>query len=155
MFRSSINPSWTIGLSGDSTRNRTTRSPRSSLRQPLSPQARPGRRGGHAPRCAGDGRSRTLEEFAQNLSGRIRPYWGCVMRNVHAVEQIWARDESGMRHAVTAARSPIPDAPHLLGLPRFTWGAGRSLTLVDANHGVLECAQTKQRLTVEDWGGAS
>ena len=74
------------------------------------------------------------------------------MPGQHTQEQIWARDDQGMKHAVTVTRAPIPGSPHLLGLPRFTWGAGRSLNLVDDKTGILECVSTRQRLTIEDWG---
>jgi hypothetical protein len=74
------------------------------------------------------------------------------MPGQHTREQIWARDENGARHAVTVTRMPLPDAPHLQGLPYFTWGAGRSLNLVDDKTGTLECSSTRQRLTIEDWG---
>jgi hypothetical protein len=75
------------------------------------------------------------------------------MPGSHTQEQIWARDDQGMKHAVTVTRARIPGSPHLQGLPRFTWGAGRSLNLVDANAGILECVRTRQRLKIEDWGG--
>ena len=75
------------------------------------------------------------------------------MPNLHTQEQIWARDDQGMRHAVTVTRAPIPGSPHLQGLPHFAWGAGRSLNLVDEKAGILECVRTKQRLKIEDWGG--
>ena len=58
-----------------------------------------------------------------------------------------------MKHAVTVSRAPLPDSPHLQGPPRFTWGAGRPLNLVDAKAGILECVRTRQRLKIEDWGG--
>ncbi|HRH86160.1 MAG TPA: hypothetical protein PLO41_04870 [Rubrivivax sp.] len=74
------------------------------------------------------------------------------MRNVHTLEQIWARDDQGMKRAVTVTRAPLPGSPHLQGPPRFSWGAGRPLQLVDDKAGVLECARTGQRLTIEDWG---
>ena len=74
------------------------------------------------------------------------------MPSQHTVEQIWARDDAGARHAITVTRSQLPDAPHLLGPPRFTWGAGRSLVLVDHKAGIVECVSTKQRLRLEDWG---
>lgn len=70
----------------------------------------------------------------------------------HTQEQIWALDDHGMRHAVTVTRAPLPGSPHLQGLPRFSWGAGRSLNLVDDKAGILECISTKQRLKIEDWG---
>ncbi len=54
---------------------------------------------------------------------------------------------------MTVTRAPVPGAPHLQGLPRFSWGAGRPLTLVDDRAGVLECGRTGQRLTIDDWGG--
>lgn len=47
------------------------------------------------------------------------------MAGVHTREKIWARDDHGMKHAVTVTRSPLPGSPHLQGLPYFTWGAGR------------------------------
>ena len=75
------------------------------------------------------------------------------MSSLHTQEQIWARDDQGMRHAVTVTRAPIPGSPHLQGLPYFTWGAGRSLNLVDDKAGILECVRTRQRLKIEDWGG--
>jgi hypothetical protein len=75
------------------------------------------------------------------------------MPSQHTLEQVWARDEQGMKHAVTVTRAPIPGAPHLQGLPRFTWGAGRGLRLVDDKAGILECVPTRQRLKIEDWGG--
>ena len=75
------------------------------------------------------------------------------MPGLHTQEQIWARDDQGIRHAVTVTRSPIPESPHLQGLPRFSWGAGRSLNLVDDKAGILECVSTRQRLKLEDWGG--
>jgi hypothetical protein len=74
------------------------------------------------------------------------------MPSVHTREKIWARDDQGMKHAVTVTRSPLRDAPHLQGAPYFTWGAGRSLSLVDDKAGILECARTRQRLKIEDWG---
>ena len=74
------------------------------------------------------------------------------MPNVHTQEQIWARDDKGMKHAVTVTRAPMPGSPHLQGLPYFTWGAGRSLKLVDDKAGILECVRTRQRLKIEDWG---
>ena len=74
------------------------------------------------------------------------------MRRVHTRESIWALDDQGVRHAIAVTRSPVQGAPHLLGLPRFSWGAGRSLNLIDDKAGVLECVHTKQRLTIEDWG---
>jgi hypothetical protein len=58
-----------------------------------------------------------------------------------------------MKHAITVTRSPMPGSPHLQGLPRFTWGAGRPLVLIDDQTGILECARTGQRLTIEEWGG--
>ena len=70
------------------------------------------------------------------------------MRNVHTQEQIWARDDQGMKHAVTVTRG----SPNLQGPPYFTWGAGRSLKLVDDKAGILECVRTRQRLKIEDWG---
>lgn len=75
------------------------------------------------------------------------------MPSPHTQERIWARDDQGMKHAVTVTRAPIPGSPHLQGAPRFAWGAGRPLTLVDDKAGILECTRTKQRLTIEDWGG--
>jgi hypothetical protein len=75
------------------------------------------------------------------------------MPSLHTREQIWARDDHGMKHAVTVTRAPVPGSPHLQGLPRFTWGAGRSLNLVDGKTGILECVRTRQRLKIEDWGG--
>ena len=75
------------------------------------------------------------------------------MPSLNTHEQIWARDDKEMKHAITVTRSPIPGAPHLQSLPHFTWGAGRSLNLVDDKAGVLECVHTKQRLKIEDWGG--
>lgn len=75
------------------------------------------------------------------------------MPSLNTHEQIWARDGNGMRHAITVTRAPVPGSPHLQGMPRFTWGAGRSLTLVDDRAGVLECVNTRQRLKIEDWGG--
>ena len=47
------------------------------------------------------------------------------MAGVHTREKIWARDDHGMKHAVTVTRSLLPGSPHLQGLPYFTWGAGR------------------------------
>ena len=67
-------------------------------------------------------------------------------------EQIWARDDQGQRHAITVSRLPDPDAPHLQGPPRFSWGAGRPLRLVDDQAGIVECTRTGQRLKIEDWG---
>lgn len=75
------------------------------------------------------------------------------MPSLHTQEQIWARDDQGMKHAVTVTRTPIPGSPHLQGLPHFSWGAGRPLDLVDDKAGILECARTRQRLKIEDWGG--
>jgi hypothetical protein len=75
------------------------------------------------------------------------------MPGLHTQEQIWARDDQGMKHAVTVTRARIPGSPQLPGPPRFTWGAGRSLTLVDDQAGILECVRTRQRLKIEDWGG--
>lgn len=74
------------------------------------------------------------------------------MPGLHTREQIWARDDRGMKHAVTVTRAPLPGSPHLQGLPYFTWGAGRALNLVDDKAGILECARTRQRLKIEDWG---
>lgn len=74
------------------------------------------------------------------------------MSNTYTREQVWARDEQGVRHAVTVIRAAMPGSPHLQGMPRFSWGAGRSLTVVDDQAGVLQCDRTKQRLTVEGWG---
>lgn len=74
------------------------------------------------------------------------------MPSVHTREKIWARDEHGMKHAVTVTRSPLAGSPHLQGAPYFTWGAGRSLNLVDDKAGILECVGTRQRLKIEDWG---
>ena len=73
------------------------------------------------------------------------------MPKVHTQEQIWARDDQAMKHAVTVMRAPMPDSPHLQGLPYFTWGAGRSLKLVDNKAVILECVRTRQRLKIEDW----
>ena len=70
----------------------------------------------------------------------------------HTQERIWALDDDGMRHAITVTRAPLPGSPHLQGLPRFSWGAGRPLTLVDDTAGILECISTTQRLKIEDWG---
>ena len=75
------------------------------------------------------------------------------MPGLHTQEQIWARDDQGAKHAITVTRLRLPDAPHLQGPPRFTWGAGRSLNIVDNAAGVLECKLTKQRLQLEDWNG--
>ena len=75
------------------------------------------------------------------------------MPSLNTQEQIWARDDKGMKHAITATRAPIPGSPHLQGLPRFSWGAGRSLSLVDDKAGILECASTMQQLKIEDWVG--
>ena len=75
------------------------------------------------------------------------------MPSLHTQERIWARDEQGMKHAVTVTRAAIPGSPHLQGLPHFAWGAGRSLKLVDDKAGILECAGTQQRLKIEDWRG--
>jgi hypothetical protein len=75
------------------------------------------------------------------------------MPGLHTQEQIWARDGQGSKHAITVVRARIPGSPHLSGPPRFTWGAGRSLNLVDDQAGILECVRTGQRLKVEDWGG--
>jgi hypothetical protein len=71
----------------------------------------------------------------------------------HTQEQVWARDEKGMKHAVTVMRAPVRGSPHLQGLAYFTWGAGRSLKLVDDKAGILECVRTRQRLKIEEWGG--
>ena len=75
------------------------------------------------------------------------------MPGLHTREQIWACDEHGTKHAVTVTRAPLPGSPHLQGLPYFTWGAGRSMNLVDDKAGILECVSTRQRLQIEDWGG--
>jgi len=75
------------------------------------------------------------------------------MSSLNTQEQVWARDDKGMKHAITVTRAPIPGSPHLQGLPRFSWGAGRSLSLVDDKAGILECASTKQRLKIDDWVG--
>ena len=75
------------------------------------------------------------------------------MPSLHTQEQIWARDDKGMKHAITVTRAPIPGSPHLQGLPRFSWGAGRSLSLVDDKAGILECPSTMQQLKIEDWVG--
>ena len=75
------------------------------------------------------------------------------MSGQHTREQVWACDEAGTRHAITVTRVSIPGSPHLQGLPRFSWGAGRALNLVDEKAGILECVQTRQRLTIKDWGG--
>ena len=74
------------------------------------------------------------------------------MPNRHTQEQIWARDEQDTKHALTVTRAPVPGSPHLQGLPYFTWGAGRSLKLVDEKAGILECVRTGQRLKIEEWG---
>ena len=75
------------------------------------------------------------------------------MPGSHTREQIWARDAQGSKHAITVVRAQIPGSPHLPGPPRFTWGAGRSLNLVDGQAGILECVRTGQRLKIEDWVG--
>jgi hypothetical protein len=75
------------------------------------------------------------------------------MPGLHTREQIWARDVQGLKHAITVVRARIPGSPHLQGPPRFTWGAGRSLNLVDGQVGILECVLTRQRLKIEGWGG--
>jgi hypothetical protein len=75
------------------------------------------------------------------------------MPGLHTQERIWALDDQGARHAITVTRPRLKDAPHLQGLPRFTWGAGRSLNIVDNEAGVLECNLTRQRLKIEDWNG--
>jgi hypothetical protein len=74
------------------------------------------------------------------------------MPSLHTLERIWARDDRGTRHAVTVTRTRPADSPHLQGPPRFSWGAGRSMALVDEQAGILECAGTGQRLKLEDWG---
>ena len=79
--------------------------------------------------------------------------WEIDMPSLNTQEQIWARDDKGMKHAITVTRAPIPGSPHLQGLPRFSWGAGRSLSLVDDKAGILECASTMQQLKIEDWVG--
>lgn len=75
------------------------------------------------------------------------------MPSSNTQEQIWARDDKGMKHAITVTRAPMPGLPHLQGLPRFSWGAGRPLSLIDNKAGILECASTKQRLKIEEWAG--
>jgi hypothetical protein len=75
------------------------------------------------------------------------------MPGSHTREQIWARDVQGSKHAISVLRARIPGSPHLPGPPRFTWGAGRSLNLIDEQAGILECVLTRQRLKIEDWGG--
>ena len=79
--------------------------------------------------------------------------WEIDMSSLNTQEQVWARDDKAMKHAVTVTRAPIPGSPHLQGLPRFSWGAGRSLSLVDDKAGILECASTMQRLKIDDWVG--
>jgi hypothetical protein len=73
------------------------------------------------------------------------------MPSLNTQEQIWALDDNGKKHAITVTRAPIPGSPHLPGLPRFSWGAGRPLSLVDDKAGILECTSTRQRLKIEDW----
>lgn len=75
------------------------------------------------------------------------------MPGLHTLEQLWARDEQGLKHAVTVTRALMPESPHLQGPPRFSWGAGRALTLVDDQAGILECTSTRQRLKIQEWGG--
>ena len=77
---------------------------------------------------------------------------GVDMPGLHIREQIWARDVQGLKHAITVVRAGVPGSPHLPGPPRFTWGAGRSLDLVDERAGILECRRTRKRLKIEDWG---
>jgi hypothetical protein len=67
---------------------------------------------------------------------------------------IRAFDENGQPHNVSVYRAPVPGAPHLQGLPAFSWRNGRHLNLVDPAAGILECIHTKRRLRVEDWQGA-
>ena len=56
------------------------------------------------------------------------------MPSLHTREQIWARDVQGLKHAITVVRARIPGSPELPGPPRFTWGAGRSLNLIDEQY---------------------
>ena len=67
-------------------------------------------------------------------------------------EQLAAHDDQGERHMVKVARSPIPGSPHLHGPPRYTWGDGQALHLVDAKAGILE-SPAGQRLKIDDWRG--
>ncbi len=69
-----------------------------------------------------------------------------------AYDRAWAHDDKNVKRAIKVPRCSLPGAPHLQGQPRFSWGAGRALNLVDDNAGVLECVHTKQRLRLEDWG---
>ncbi len=75
------------------------------------------------------------------------------MPNRPTHEQIAARDDQGERHVVAVTRWPVPGSPHLKGPPHYTWHDGRTLRLVDAKAGILECALTKQRLQIESWRG--
>lgn len=68
-------------------------------------------------------------------------------------EQLAAHDDKGERHVVMVTRAPVPSAPHLRGMPHYTWHDGQVLHLVDAKAGVLECAVTGQRLAIESWRG--
>ena len=67
------------------------------------------------------------------------------MPSLHTREQIWARDVKGSKHAITVVCARTPGSQLLLGPPRFTWGARRSLNLVDDQAGILECVRTRQR----------
>lgn len=68
-------------------------------------------------------------------------------------EQLAGHDDQGERHVVLVSRSPVPGSPHLRGPPHYTWNDGRTLHLVDAQVGVLECVVTRKRLKIADWRG--
>jgi hypothetical protein len=73
------------------------------------------------------------------------------MHDRYSHRQVFARDERGERHVVRVTRAPVPGSHGRLGPPRFTWHDGRSLRMVDPERGVLECSETHERLTIEDW----
>lgn len=66
------------------------------------------------------------------------------MPNAHTQEQIWARDDQWMKHAVTVTRAPMPGC-HICKDYPTSHG-------VDDKAGILECVRTRQRLKIEDWG---
>jgi hypothetical protein len=68
-------------------------------------------------------------------------------------EQLAALDATGERHAIKVTRAPVPGSPHLHGPPHYSWHEGRSLHLIDAKAGILECSVSGQRLRIEEWRG--
>ena len=73
------------------------------------------------------------------------------MSNRITHQQLAAHDAAGERHVVMVTRASLPGSPHLKGPPHYSWHAGQALHLVDATAGILECALTRQRLTIEAW----